>query len=103
MAVDQKQFELDRIQNMVRSFGWSVVSTEMGDNKVSVKIEKVMKDITTNERQFELDRIQNMVRSFGWSVVSTEMGTDKAGVKIEKIVVVENKNKINQLMTATNR
>lgn len=42
MAVDQKQFELDRITNMLRSFGWSVVSTEFQGDKIVVKVEKIV-------------------------------------------------------------
>lgn len=42
MAVDLKQLELDRIVTMLRSFGWSVVSTSFQDNKVVVTFEKVV-------------------------------------------------------------
>ena len=42
MAIDMKQFELDRIVTMLKSFGWSVVSSSFQDNKVSVTFEKVV-------------------------------------------------------------
>ena len=43
MAIDMKQFELDRIVTMLRSFGWSVVSSAFQDNKVVVTFEKIIK------------------------------------------------------------
>jgi hypothetical protein len=42
MAVDMKQFELDRIVNMLKSFGWTVVSSNFSDNKVVVTFEKIV-------------------------------------------------------------
>lgn len=43
MAVDAKQIELDRMVNMARSFGWTVVKTEMIADKVVVTLEKEIK------------------------------------------------------------
>jgi len=42
MAVDMKQFELDRIVTMLKSFGWSVVSSSFQENKVVVTFEKII-------------------------------------------------------------
>ena len=42
MAIDMKQFELDRIVNMLKSFGWSVVSSSFQENKVVVTFEKII-------------------------------------------------------------
>jgi len=42
MPIDLKQFELDRIVNMLKSFGWSVVKSEFADNKVIVTFEKIV-------------------------------------------------------------
>ena len=42
MAVDLKQYELDRIVTMLRSFGWSVVKSEFQDTKVVVTFEKIV-------------------------------------------------------------
>lgn len=42
MVIDIKQFELDRIVNMLRAFGWSVVSSSFTDNKVVVTFEKII-------------------------------------------------------------
>jgi len=43
MAIDVKQFELDRIVTMLKSFGWSIVSSSFQDNKVIVTFEKIIK------------------------------------------------------------
>jgi hypothetical protein len=47
MAIDMKQFELDRIVNMLKSFGWSVVSSSFNENKVVVTFEKIVKTEST--------------------------------------------------------
>lgn len=43
MAIDVKQFELDRMINMMRSFGWTVVKSEFQDQRIIVQMEKVVK------------------------------------------------------------
>ena len=43
MAIDVKQFELDRIVNMLKSFGWSVTSSSFAGDKIIVSFEKTVK------------------------------------------------------------
>ncbi len=43
MAVDPKQFELDRIVNMLKSFGWSVKSSSFNGDIINVTFEKIVK------------------------------------------------------------
>lgn len=43
MSIDLKQFEIDRVVNMMRSFGWSVVKTEKLEDKVTITMEKIIK------------------------------------------------------------
>jgi len=45
--IDLKQFELDRIVNMLKAFGWSVVATRFEDQKVIVTFEKIVVTPTT--------------------------------------------------------
>jgi len=40
MATDVKQFELDRIVNLVKSFGWNVISSRFDEDKIKVELEK---------------------------------------------------------------
>jgi hypothetical protein len=44
MATDKKQMELDRIVNMLRSFGWSVTSSSFAGERITVTFEKVIKE-----------------------------------------------------------
>lgn len=43
MAIDTKQYELDRIVNMLKSFGWQVTSSSFQGDKVVVTFEKTVK------------------------------------------------------------
>jgi len=43
MPIDPKQFELDRIVTMMKSFGWDVKSSSFEGDKVIVTFEKVVK------------------------------------------------------------
>ena len=43
MVIDIKQFELDRIVNMLKSFGWSVTSSSFQENKIIATFEKIVK------------------------------------------------------------
>ncbi len=42
MVMDIKQFELDRIVNMLKSFGWAVTSSSFVGEKVIVTFEKTV-------------------------------------------------------------
>jgi len=42
MAIDMKQFELDRIVNMLKTFGWALVSSRFTDTKIIVEFEKTV-------------------------------------------------------------
>lgn len=42
MAIDKKQFELDRIVNMLKSFGWAVVKSEFQGEKILITMEKTV-------------------------------------------------------------
>jgi len=45
MGVDLKQFELDRIVNMLKAFGWRVVSTSTAGAMVTATFEKEVKPV----------------------------------------------------------
>jgi hypothetical protein len=42
MAVDVKQFELDRIVNMLKAFGWAVTGSQFVGDKITVTFEKTV-------------------------------------------------------------
>lgn len=89
MSIDVKQFELDRITNALRSFGWSVVKSEFAGDTVTCSLEKVVSAQSPDLKRVELDRIVNMMRSFGWTVSSQEMGETKLTVGMNKTVKPE--------------
>lgn len=43
MVIDFKQFELDRVVNLLKAFGWSVTQSKFEGDKVIVEFEKVVK------------------------------------------------------------
>ena len=43
MVTDTKQFELDRIVNMLKSFGWGITSSSFQGDKIIVTFEKTVK------------------------------------------------------------
>ena len=42
MPIDIKQFELDRVVNMLRAFGWTVVRSEFQGDKIVISMEKIV-------------------------------------------------------------
>jgi predicted XRE-type DNA-binding protein len=42
MAIDMKKFELDRLINMLKAFGWEMESSRIEGDKVSVSLVKVI-------------------------------------------------------------
>lgn len=40
MAVDIKKMEVDRIENLVRGFGWEIVETRFTDGEIIVTVKK---------------------------------------------------------------
>lgn len=89
MGIDVKQFELDRITNAVRTFGWSVVKSEIAGDAVNTSMEKVVGGISADLKAMEMNRIVNMMRSFGWTVKIQEIGDTKIMVNMEKKVTPE--------------
>lgn len=86
MAVDLKQFELNRITNMLKSMGWSIVSSGFQGEKVVVSFEKTAPGMNADLKKVEADRITTMLKSFTWDVVGAEYPENKIVLKFEKIV-----------------
>ena len=42
MPIDMKKFELDRLVNMLKAFGWDLVSSGFEGDKVTVTLVKVI-------------------------------------------------------------
>lgn len=43
MVIDFKQFELDRVVNLLKAFGWSVTQSRFDGDTVVVEFQKVVK------------------------------------------------------------
>jgi len=86
MSPELKEYELDRVINTIKSFGWTVVSSAIEGDKVKVEFEKMLVGLTPDLKKFELDRIAGMVKNIGWSVTASRFADDKAMVSFEKLV-----------------
>ena len=43
MVIDIKQFELDRVVNLMKAFGWTITQSRFEGDKVIVELEKIVK------------------------------------------------------------
>jgi hypothetical protein len=86
MVEDLKQYELDRVVNTIKSFGWSLVSSSIEENKVKAEFQKVLEGMSADMKKFELDRIAGMIKNVGWDVVSSRFEDSRTVVSFEKIV-----------------
>ena len=81
-----KQYELDRVVNTIKSFGWTTIGSRIEGDKVVVDFEKMLVGLTPDMKKFELDRISGMIKNIGWNLVSSSFQDDRARVTFEKIV-----------------
>jgi hypothetical protein len=86
MPVDLKQFELNRIVNMLKSMEWTVVSSGFQGHKVVATFEKTAPGMNVDLKKIEADRITTMLKSFTWDVVGAEYPENKIVLKFEKVV-----------------
>lgn len=86
MSPEMKQYELDRVINTIKSFGWTSIGSKIEGNKVVVDFEKMLAGMTADMKKFELDRISGMIKNIGWNLVSSSFQNDSARVTFEKIV-----------------
>ena len=86
MPIDLKQFELDRIVNLLKSMGWSVTGSGFEDSKVVASFEKTVSGMSGDIKKIEGDRISNMLKSFQWVAVAAEYPADKIILRFEKVV-----------------
>jgi len=86
MAIDIKQFELDRMVTLLKSFDWGLVSSEFVNDRVQAKFQKTMTGKTQAMMNFELERVGNMLRAGGWSMVSSGFGAEAVNAIFEKVI-----------------
>jgi len=81
-----KEYERDRIINVIKSFGWVLVASSVIADKLDITFQKDVKGLTPDLKKFELDRIAGMVKNLGWSLVKSSFTDDTIQVEFEKIV-----------------
>ena len=86
MSPEGKMYELERVKNTIKSFGWVVMGSSIDGDKVKVQFEKTLTGMSPDMKSFEVDRIAGMIKNIGWSVVSSRFADDKAIVEFEKVV-----------------
>lgn len=47
MGIDRKRFEIDRLYNIVKAFGWEMVSQQFVGDKIQLSLEKVVTEDVT--------------------------------------------------------
>jgi hypothetical protein len=86
MSPEMKQYEIDRVVNTIKSFGWTSVGSRIEGSKVVVDFEKMLAGMTPDMKKFELDRIAGMIKNIGWNLVSSAFKNDTASVTFEKVI-----------------
>lgn len=85
-GIDPKQFELDRIKNMLSAFGWSVGTSNFMGNTVEVRFDKTIALGQDELGRMDADKIINMLKSFGWVQKGANYEAQKVSVTFTKDV-----------------
>lgn len=89
MSPDMKQYELDRITTLLKSFGWAITGSRFEGEKILVDFDKAVPGAAQDTKEFEESRITNMLKSMGWTKLSSQFVGDKIHTSYEKVVVAE--------------
>lgn len=86
MAIDQKQYELDRIVGMVKTKGYNITSSSIQGDMVVVQAEKSFTPETSTTRDLEATWITNFLKSFGWVLDTMGFPANKVSIQFSKTV-----------------
>jgi len=86
MVMDVKQYELNRIVDMIKNRQYQITSSSIKDDKVIVQAEKTFGPEVATTKELESTWITNFLKSFGWVVDSTSFALDKMLVQFSKEV-----------------
>ncbi len=86
---DMKQFELNKVITMLRSFGWETVGSRFEEDKVFVDFDKKVPGAPQTTKEYEDSRITNMMRSMGWNKLGSQMAGDLIHTTWMKVVKSE--------------
>jgi len=89
MSPDMRQFELERVINLLKTFQWTVRTNRFDGDKVVVAFERMAPGATSAVQQQWLAQIQNMLVSLGWQLVSSSFPGDRISAEFTKTVKSE--------------
>jgi hypothetical protein len=89
MSPDVKQYELDRVNEVVKSLGYSVTQSGTAPDKVFVSTEKVFPSTQVGLMKNDVDRLINMLKLSNWSMTTSSMSGEKAVISFEKAIKPE--------------
>jgi len=88
MAIDPKQFELNRIMEMIKGRGYQLTSSSITEDVVKVEAEKTFTPELLSTKELEATWITNFLKSFGWAITGTLYPEDKLMIQFFKEVKV---------------
>lgn len=88
MVIDPKQYELNRIVDMIKNRAYQITSSSIKDDTVIVNAEKEFTPETVTTRDLESTWITNFLKSFGWAIQSTSFVENKMVIQFFKEVKV---------------
>ena len=86
MVTDVKQYELNRIVEMIKNRQYQITSSSIKDDMVIVTAEKTFTPELATTKDLEATWITNFLKSFGWALESTSFSDNKLVIKFTKIV-----------------
>ena len=86
MVMDNKQYELNRIVDMIKNRQYQITSSSIKDDLVIVQAEKTFTPELAANRDLEATWITNFLKSFGWAIESTRFSDNKLVIQFTKIV-----------------
>lgn len=88
MVMDAKQYELNRIVDMIKNRQYQITSSSVKDDLVIVQAEKTFAKELEANKDLEATWITNFLKSFGWAVQSTSYPENKLVIQFTKTVKV---------------
>ena len=88
MVMDNKQFELNRIVDMIKTRNYEIISSSIKDDKVVIEAEKKITPELATTKELESTWITNFLKSFGWDVEYTSFLENRIAIKFFKEVKV---------------
>jgi hypothetical protein len=86
MVTDVKQYELNRIVDMIKNRQYQITSSSIKDDMVIVTAEKTFTPELAATKELEGTWITNFLKSFGWAIQATYFRDNKMVIEFNKEV-----------------